>query len=827
MNRHDLAVSIAKKTKLSSKEAEKLVIAFGDVVSDALSLGEKIIYSNFGTFYTVHYPSKVILHPILGAKKKMIMLPTDAVKWMPADNIKDMVDTGKSVESATSFGASKKFQEFKKEAGLPKYRSEEIEVEEDPIEIPIRKSSSKKTSAEDVAIHNPEVADAAPDAEYHTSSSKLTLDSAEPEKTAEPLPPTPAEKADSPVADEKTDEKVKVKNSGFWDHIFKKTEEADQPETGDPAPEALLKDKKAASTTKDNTSTIGMGIFGDKNDDSVKNLPETTRPAEEETKNTEDAAEDNNEKIAGTNTEPKDADFDQSITRKANVAFLDLSNTTVPKEVLAKIPEKIAREYKIAPIEENETELVVGMVDPEDIEAIEIVKKIVQKKVSPRLVTESDISHILDQYQGLESEVKEAIEDVDLEMKTEINNAKEVTNITTDPAPAARIVASLLKRAIRDHASDIHIEPGESEVIVRFRIDGVLHKKVTLPKAIQNAVVSRVKILSNLKIDEQRLPQDGRFSVKSDERQVDFRVSTMPVANGEKVVMRVLDKVSGVMSLEKLNFRKRDFDIINKNCEKSHGMILVTGPTGSGKTTTLYALISKIYTEGINVITLEDPIEYRIAGINQSQVNPDIKYTFASGLRSILRQDPDVVMIGEIRDNETAEMAVHAALTGHVVLSTLHTNDSAGAIPRLLDMEIEPFLLNSSLNLVIAQRLARKICDSCKEKVVIKSDDLKDIKADLDSLPGNVKKDLKEPFTFFHGKGCKNCDETGYKGRIGLYEVLEVSPAIRDLVGKKAAGSEIRKSAVSEGMTTMIQDGIIKALDGLTTIEEVLRVTKE
>jgi type II secretory ATPase GspE/PulE/Tfp pilus assembly ATPase PilB-like protein len=478
------------------------------------------------------------------------------------------------------------------------------------------------------------------------------------------------------------------------------------------------------------------------------------------------------------------------------------------------------------PVSEDDKELVVAMIDPEDIEAIEIVKKMVGKTVSPRLTTETDLDHVLDQYQGFESEVKEAIEDVSENKEEKTKDEHEFSISSSDNAPASRIVSSLLKRAIRDKASDIHIEPFEDEVVVRFRIDGVLHKKVSLPKNIQQAIISRIKILSNLKIDEQRLPQDGRFSIQNDSRKVDFRVSTMPIANGEKVVMRILDKLSGIISVDDLGFRKRDLDLVNQYCQKSHGMILVTGPTGSGKTTTLYALIDKIYSEGINIITLEDPIEYQIQGINQSQVNSEIDYTFASGLRSILRQDPDVVMIGEIRDNETAEMAVHAALTGHVVLSTLHTNDSSGALPRLIDMNIEPFLLNSSLNLVIAQRLARRICDSCKEEITPTPDQVKMIKEELDKLSKTEKATIGK-LKFFKGKGCKDCSETGYKGRIGLYEILEVNEKIKGFIAKESSSDDIKETAIKEGMSTMIQDGILKAIEGLTTIEEVWRVTKE
>lgn len=744
MNRNDLSQILAEKLKVNPKVAEKLICSFGDAVTEALSEGDKIVYSNFGTFYTVHYPSKVILHPRLGAKKKMVMLPTNVVKWMPSGNIKEMVNSGKDIDSATTFGASKKLREIAPTTANTEGKIDDSGTAEDEeIEIPIRR------------IKTPSIPDPNED------------------------------------------------KANFWDQLFKKESQES----------TSASSKIEVATTPDDTtssSKVGTGIFEtdkltDKDDD---------------TKITPNKNIDNNE--------AEESDLPPLVSRKNPISYIDLSKSTIPKEVLQIIPEKIARKYGIVPVEEKDTELIVGMIDPEDIEAIEIVKKAVGRQISPRLTNEMDLNHVLDQYQGFEDEVKEAINDVKSdETKSKDNSDKNDILTTSENAPASRIVSSLLKRAIRDKSSDIHIEPYEDEVVVRFRVDGILHKKVSLPKGIQQAVISRIKILSNLKIDEQRLPQDGRFSINIDNRRVDFRVSTMPIANGEKVVMRILDKLSGIISINDLGFRERDFNLIISACEKSHGMVLVTGPTGSGKTTTLYALIDKIYTEGINIITLEDPIEYQIPGINQSQVNAEINYTFASGLRSILRQDPDVVMIGEIRDQETAQMAVHAALTGHVVLSTLHTNDSAGAIPRLIDMQIEPFLMNSSLNMVIAQRLARKICDSCKYEITPSPDQLRVIKEEIEKLPKAERSKASGKLKFYKGKGCKDCSNTGYKGRIGLYEVLENTEKIRNLAANEASADEIKETAIKDGMTTMIQDGILKALNGMTTIEEVWRVTKE
>jgi type IV pilus assembly protein PilB len=511
-------------------------------------------------------------------------------------------------------------------------------------------------------------------------------------------------------------------------------------------------------------------------------------------------------------------------TSVSQVEYVDLSKTIIPKTILHKIPEKVARQYKIAPVSETDQDITIAMVDPQDLEAREMIKKMVGKTLIVKLSSEDDINHILDQYSGLETELSEAIKTAN-EEKTEQEKIPLIES-ASDNAPAARIVTSLLRRAIRDKASDIHIEPEEKDVLVRFRQDGILRKTVALPKDLRSSVVSRIKIMANMKIDEQRLPQDGRFSITVDNRKVDFRVSTMPVANGEKVVMRVLDKLTGILTIEQLGIRGGGLKSLQNNLKKSHGMILVTGPTGSGKTTTLYALIDNLYTEGVNIVTLEDPIEYRMPGINQSQVNAGIDYTFASGLRSIVRQDPDIIMIGEIRDAETAEMAVHAALTGHIVLSTLHTNDSAGAAPRLLDMGVEPFLLTSSLNIVIAQRLARKICEDCKEELPISSIELEKIKVEINKMP-EAERPKMEQIKFFHGKGCNNCNNSGYKGRIGLYEALEITEPLKELILKKESSFKLQEEAVRNGMVTMLGDGIIKALSGLTTLEEVWRITEE
>lgn len=528
----------------------------------------------------------------------------------------------------------------------------------------------------------------------------------------------------------------------------------------------------------------------------------------------------------GKTVEPIDEQFRVTDlhNRESNIQFIELVDKTIPKDILALVPEPIARKYQAVPFALKEKTLFIGMTDPENEEAFNAIRKTSGKIVKSFITTADDVNHILDQYSGMQSELSELVE---VSEEEEEKPEKVTDEDITETSPAAKIVTSLLKRSVREKASDIHIEPSEEDMAVRFRIDGVLRKVLTLPKEIQPAVTSRIKILSNLKIDETRLPQDGRIQILLDGNKIDFRISTLPTVNGEKIVARVLDHSGGVLNLTDLGVRGRALKVLEDNLTKAHGMTLITGPTGSGKSTTLYAMIHKIKDEAINIITMEDPVEYRMPGVNQSQVNSKINFTFASGLRSILRQDPDVVMVGEIRDKETADIAINAALTGHVVLSSLHTNDSAGALPRLLDMGIEPFLITSSTNAIVAQRLCRKICDKCKQEVDPKPEHLEVINAEIETLPEPEKAEAKSKKKLFVGAGCSACGNSGYKGRVGIFEVLAVTEPVRVLTMKRASGSEIMIQARKDGLITLKQDGILKALDGLTTIEEIWRVTKD
>jgi len=521
------------------------------------------------------------------------------------------------------------------------------------------------------------------------------------------------------------------------------------------------------------------------------------------------------------------------------IPFVNLEKEAVQPDVLKIIPEPIASSHNIVAFRKKGNDLEVAMLDPEDLRTIEFIKKTTPLRILPRLTNPDSIKNVLRQYQKtLEVEfgeiIKKEVGVIKPIKEEEIVEEKAELQKIAEELPVIRIVDTLLKHAILQRASDIHIEPLEKEVLVRYRIDGILREAMTLPKIISSGIVARVKVLSNLKLDEHRLPQDGRFKVETEEYKYSIRVSILPVFDGEKIVMRLLPETARAFTLDELGLRGEALEIVQDNLRKPVGMILVTGPTGCGKTTTLYSMMEILNIPGVNISTVEDPIEYRMPRINQTQVNPKIGLTFASGLRSLVRQDPDILMVGEIRDNETSSLAINAALTGHLVLSTLHTNSAAGAIPRLIDMKAEPFLISSTLNCVLAQRLVRKLCPE-KEKYTLKESELKNIAkyCDLDMILKILKEekiirprdDFKD-IEFYRPKPTKECPE-GYRGRIGIFEVLSITATIKELIVKQATSDQIRAQAQKEGMKLMVEDGFIKAGQGITSIEEILRVIIE
>ena len=510
-----------------------------------------------------------------------------------------------------------------------------------------------------------------------------------------------------------------------------------------------------------------------------------------------------------------------------------VSAEEIKLEALETIPELSAKYYNVIPLTKKENHLEIGMVYPEDLKAREALEFLARQNrftYKTYLITISNFRELLKRYRTLKKEVTRALEELEVELKKKEDKTKdkktELEKIVEE-APISKVVAVVIRHAVDGGASDIHIEPGRERLRVRFRLDGMLHASIFLPLRILPAIVARIKILSNLKIDEMRVPQDGRFSTQVEGRNIDFRVSTLPTSLGEKVVLRILDPGQKSANFEDLGIDGRNLRVLKESFKKTYGMILSTGPTGSGKSTTLYAILGILNKEEVNIITLEDPVEYYMEGINQSQVRPEIGYSFANGLRSILRQDPDILMVGEIRDGETASLAIHAALTGHVLLSTLHTSNTLGAIPRLIDMGIEPFLLPPTLSLIMAQRLVRKLCPYCKKKVALSKEGKKIIDKTVSEMPLEEKKAIKEIKYAYEPVGCKRCNNAGYSGRIGIFEVLEISGSLCNLILAKPSEDEIEKESKRQGMITMKQDGIKKVLTGRTSLEEVLRVAEE
>lgn len=542
---------------------------------------------------------------------------------------------------------------------------------------------------------------------------------------------------------------------------------------------------------------------------------------------------DNQKEIEAAKTKAKDR------AKASKVPFMDLTSREIPVEVLKEVPEEAAIFYQFVPLAREGNVLEVGMINPESLQAKEALRFIAQRSGLETKIFAIDqigFENVLKQYRTLRGEVQKALKELEKELEVEDKvktvkgeGAEETAKRIVAEAPITKIVAVILRHATEGNASDVHIEPTEDKVKVRFRVDGILYTSIILPKEIQPAIVSRIKILATLKIDETRIPQDGRFHTTVAGKKVDFRVSTFPTADGEKVVLRVLDPSVGLRSFADLGIQGYNLEILKEAIQQPFGMILITGPTGSGKTTTLYSILNKLNEEKVNIVSLEDPIEYYIEGISQSQIRPDIKYTFASGLRHILRQDPDIIMVGEIRDEETADLAIHAALTGHILLSTLHTNNAIGVIPRLVDMGVGVFLLPVSLNLAVAQRLTRRLCQRCKEEVTASEQATQLIEGELAKLDQSQKKDFsyQKPFKVHRAVGCKFCGNKGTKGRIALFEMLAMTPQLEAIINKDLTEASIKQEAERQGMITMKQDGVLKVLQGIISFEEMLKVVED
>ncbi len=503
-----------------------------------------------------------------------------------------------------------------------------------------------------------------------------------------------------------------------------------------------------------------------------------------------------------------------------NLPFIDLQDYDIDSSVLEIVPKDLAYKFKVLPVFKIANSLTVAMANPSNVQVIDTLRRETGCNIEPAVSLETDLQHSLQKYYGhienFDDTLDEVIQDIEsVKPKEEEDSAEKLKQLSAQ-APVVKLVNLIISQAIHDRASDIHIEPEHKSLQVRYRIDGILHEALSPPKHLQAAIISRLKILAQLDIAESRVPQDGRFQVTVQGREIDIRVSTLPTVYGENVVLRLLDKSSLMLNLEELGFEPEPLRLFKEMLASSYGVILVSGPTGSGKTTTLYSALQTINTPDKNIITIEDPVEYRLKRIRQSQVNVKAGLTFASGLRSILRQDPDVIMVGEIRDQETAKIAVEAALTGHLVLSTIHTNDAPGGLTRLTEMGVEPFLTASATIGIVAQRLVRKLCEQCKKPYQPNSIALKEL---------NLKNEIVKDVVLYRGEGCSACRNTGYKGRLGIYEVMTINQEIQELALSHSASAQIKRAAFRNGMRSLRQDGLAKALKGVTSLEEVIRVT--
>jgi len=505
----------------------------------------------------------------------------------------------------------------------------------------------------------------------------------------------------------------------------------------------------------------------------------------------------------------------KAIASQLGLEYVNVQTTSIAEDVLTILPEAQIRRHQVLPLRAEGEALVIGMVDPLDVLALDDIRRVAGRDLIPAVITQDGFQHAVNQYPALEGSLDQVIQEIrpgDVgEEEPGLDKLREIV----DEAPVVRLVNLMLVQAIRQGASDVHVEPQETRLRIRYRIDGTLYNVMNAPRHVQAATVSRIKIMANMNIAERRAPQDGRIELRIDGREIDLRVSTVPTTFGEKVVMRILDKRQALVGIEKLGLLDTDYPRFESLVTKPYGIILITGPTGSGKTTSLYAILNRLNKTEVNIITIEDPVEYQLTGISQVQINPRAGLTFATGLRSFLRQDPDIIMVGEIRDEETARIAIHAALTGHLVLSTLHTNDAPGAVTRLADMGVEPFLVASSVIGVVAQRLVRLLCTRCREAYTPP--------VEVVTRYGLAGPDEPVP-VLYRAKGCEACNNIGYKGRIGLFEIMLLDDETRALVVKQAASDVLKRAAIDAGMHNLQQDGVAKVVAGLTSLEEMLRV---
>ncbi|MEI7792305.1 MAG: ATPase, T2SS/T4P/T4SS family [Candidatus Berkelbacteria bacterium] len=713
MNRNDLAKALAKQAKLSLDDAEKLIVSFGDTIAEVLQKKEKVIYSNFGTFYTVHYPSKVIYHPVLGKKKQMVMLPTDAVKWMPSGNIKELVQTSQEVESATAFGATKKHKEENRKAGIAEIKARELTDDEVSVQ-----EEMKKQQAE--------------------------------------------------IEDEEYTIPIKIVRTQI---------------VQEQAPTEILDFENVEANSVDR-------IEGEDIQNSSLSLENLFR------------------------------EITQS--GKKDISYIDLEGIEIPEESFSLLPKEIIRNFRVLPLSVEPDHIVVAMTHPDDQDTIKLIEGFLKKKILPKLSSTSDIEKYLKKFEPTEDQQLPEIQ-----IPADQSPTTAFLTLSNSSSPIIRLVNMIITRAIREEASEIHFEPQGSEVAMIYRLDHALKNITVFPKDIATEIIGAIKNIGQMDPNIKSLPQTGYFKQKYNGYTLRFNISTLPISDGEKIVIKITNKLLELKKLEELGLLGNDLQTATTACQKLHGLILLTGPENSGKSTTFYSILDATYFEGINITSLEDPIECKIKRIDQSEIDDVLGYDFNTGIDSVLRQDPDVLAVSEITTKKIAGKLLKASTNGRMVVATMKSGSLDEALSFLLSNDLDPTLVFSAINLIINQRLVKKLCNHCKEEIELTEQEKKLVRAEIEKMPSVEKEILrKNGLRFYHGKGCSRCHHTGYKGLMGLFELYKLPKTTKKDAFAKLDRAKL-KSLVYAHTMDLLQDGILKASLGLTTIDEVLNSTNK
>lgn len=711
MNRNDLAKALAKQAKLSLDDAEKLIVSFTDTITDVLQKKEKVIYSNFGTFYTVHYPSKVIYHPVLGKKKQMVMLPTDAVKWMPSGNIKELVQTNQEVESATAFGATKKHKEENRKAGIAEIKARELTDDEVLTQENIKKQQEEIEEEEYI------------------------------------IP-------------------IKV--------VRKKI-------IGDAAPIDVLDFENIEASSIDRIE--GRDI--ETSSQSLENLLN-----------------------------------DITRSEKKDISYIDLEGIEIPEESFSLLPREIIEKFRVLPLSVEPDHIVVAMTHPDDQETIKMIEGLLSKKVLPRLSSTGDIEKYLKKFELAKNEILPEIE-----IPEDATPSSAYLTLSDSRSPMVRLVNLIITRAVREKASEIHFEPTGDQITMKYRIDRSLKLASTFPKEIASELIAKIKMIGQMN-PTTHLPQSGYFKQKYSGYTLRFHISTLPIADGEKIVIKITNKMLELKKIDELGLLGNDLQLMTIACQRLHGLILITGPSGSGISTTYYSMLNETYFDGANIVSLENPIECKVKGINQSEIDEPLGYTFETGVDSVLKQDPDVLAVSEITTKKITSKLIKSSTAGRMVIATLEAKSLDEVLGSLLATELEPTLIFSAINTIVNQRLVRRICNHCKRELQLTDEQKKLVRIEVDKMPA-VEKDLlrKNGAKFYQAVGCNRCHHTGFKGHIGLFEFLKLPTSIKREALAKADSAKMKNIIYSHTLS-LVQDGILKASLGLTSIEEVLNIGK-